>query len=156
MDTPELAALVPDLMARHPTHGWTLRSGLAQGDDLVVEVQPMAWPERVAVVRVNAGAEVFGLAFAGHEAHDFAYEDADRSTTLRERLDLAVRATGGPTRVIRERAAGLTVRTTLVIDPEGPDLSQDVVSYPVRRLKAFLRAGRITRESADFPARPVV
>src|SRR5690349_8546769 len=59
MDTADLAALVPDLMARHPACGWALLSGHTREEDLVIELHPLAWPDRVATVRVNAGAEVF-------------------------------------------------------------------------------------------------
>jgi hypothetical protein len=122
----------------------------------VIELRPLAWPERVAIVRVNAGAEVFAFAFAGHESHDFAYADEDRLETLRERIDLAAQAAGGPTRVIREQAGGATIKNTLVVDPDGSNPRQDVASYPVRRLKAFLKGSSITREAADFPATPAV
>lgn len=87
MDTRDLAALVPALMACHPACGWTVLSGRTANEDLVIELGPLAWPERVATVQVNTGAEVFSYSFAGHHSHDFAYEDEDRSETLRERID---------------------------------------------------------------------
>ncbi len=120
----------------------------------MIELHPLARPERVATVRVGNGAEVFSFAFAGHESHDFAYADEDRLGTLQERIDLAVEAAGGPTRVIREQAGGATIKSKLVVDPDGPNPRPDVASYPIRRLKAFLKGSRITREVADFPAGP--
>jgi hypothetical protein len=154
MDTRDLAALVPDLMARHSACGWTALSGCSADEDLMIELYPLAWPERVATLRVNTGAEVFCFAFAGHHSHDFAYEDDDRPETLRERIDLAVEAISGPTRVILEQAGGTTIKSTLIVNPDGSNSRQDGVSYPIRRLKYFLKTTRITRKTADFPATP--
>jgi hypothetical protein len=154
MDTPDLAVLVPELMARHTGWRWILLSGRASGEDLVVELYPLARPERVATVRVNAGAEVFSFVFAGHESRDFAYTDDDRRETLRARIDLAMEAACGPTRVIREHAGGATIKSTLVVDPDGPSPRQEVASYPIRRVKAFLTGSHIIREVTDFPAGP--
>jgi hypothetical protein len=154
MDTPDLAVLVPGLMARHPGWEWTLLSGRTPGEGLVIELHPLGRPERLAAVRVNAGAEVYSFAFAGHESHDFAYADEDRPETLRERIDLAAQAAGGPTRIIRDHAGGITIASILVMDPDGPQPRRDVVSYPIRRLKSFLRGSRITRETVDFRATP--
>ena len=154
MDTPELAALVPDLMTRHPGCEWTILSGRLPGEDLVIELHPRAWPDRVATVRVITAAEVFSFAFAGHVGHDFAYADIDRPDALRERIDLAVDAARGPTRVTRERRSGMTVGSALVLDPDGPHPRRDTVSYPRRRLRSRLTGGRTTREVEDFPGLP--
>src|SRR4051794_21920467 len=143
MDTPDLAALMPDLMADHPSCRWNLLSGRITGEDLLIEVHPLAWPDRVATVQVNAGAEVFHYAFAGHESTDFAYEDEGRPETLRERIDLAVRAVTGPTRVIRYLAGDALVGSVLTFGLHEPRGREDVVSWPLRRLKAFLTRGRI-------------
>jgi len=152
MDTPDLAALVPDLMTRYPACEWVIVSGRIRTEDLMIELHPAGWPDRVATVHVNAGAEIFTFAFAGHQGHDFAYRDEDRTETLQQRIDLAVEAASGPTRVIRDQANGVTVRSTLVIDPDGPHPCPYVVSYPIRRIKSFLRGNRITREVVDFAA----
>ena len=142
-------------MAKHPNCAWTILSGGVPGEDLMIELHPLAWPERVATVQVNSGAEVFGFSFAGHVSHDFAYRDDDRPEALQDRIDLAAEATSGPTRVIRDCAGEITVRSTLVVDPDGPHPRPDgVVSYPLRRIKSRLRGTRITREVADFPAAP--
>ena len=93
VDMPELAALVPEIMAKHPRHDWALETGTAAGGDLLVRIHPAASPDRVATVRVNVGAEVFTFAFAGHVSTDFAYEDTDRVEALRGRIDLAAAAT---------------------------------------------------------------
>ena len=142
-------------MARHPNFTWTILSGWVPGEHLMIELHPLTLPERVATVQVNPGVEVFSFSFAGHVSHDCAYEDDDRLEVLQERIDLAAEATSGPTRVVRDRAGEITVRSALVVDPDGPHLRPDgVVSYPLRRLKARLRGTRITREVADFPAAP--
>jgi hypothetical protein len=141
-------------MARHPNFTWTILSGWVPGEDLRIELHPLAWPERVATVQVNSGAEVFRFSFAGHVSHELAYRDDDRPETLQERIDHAAEATSGPTRVIRDCAGEITVRSKLVVDPDGPHPRPDGVSYPLRRLKARLRGSRITREVADFPAAP--
>jgi hypothetical protein len=153
VDTPELAALIPGLMARHPGHEWTLTSGRVPGEDLVVTLSPVASPERTATVRVFAGAEVFILEFAGHESADFAYDDKDRPETLQERIDLAAAATLGPSRVTLDRAGDIVVGSTLVIDPDGPSPRENCGgTWPLRRLKARLRGRRIIRQVIDFPA----
>jgi hypothetical protein len=153
VDTPELAALVPGLMARHPVHEWTLTSGRVPGQDLVVTLSPVATTMRTATVRVFAGAEVFIFEFAGHESVDFAYDDTDRPETLQERVDLAAAATLGPTRVTLDRAGDIIVGSTLVIDPDGPSIREDCSgTRPLRRLEARLRRRRIIRQVIDFPA----
>lgn len=152
VDTPELATLVPGFMSGHPGHAWTLVSGNATGEDLLMHLHPVASPERVATVRVNAGAEVFCFTFADHVGTDFAYEDADRAEALKERIDLAAAATLGPTRVVLDRCGDLTVGSSLVVDPDGVSPLEDtVVNWPLRRLKARLRGGRTTRQVIEFP-----
>lgn len=153
MDTPELAALIPGLMARHPAHGWTLTSGRVPGEDLVVTLSPVATAERTATVQVFAGAEVFIFEFAGHESVDFAYDDKERPEALQELIDLAAAATLGPTRVTLDRAGDIVVGSTLVIDPDGPSPRENGGgTWPLRRLKARLRRRRIIRQVIDFPA----
>ena len=140
-------------MARHPVHEWTLTSGRVPGQDLVVTLSPVATTVRTATVRVFAGAEVFIFEFAGHESVDFAYDDTDRPETLQERVDLAAAATLGPTRVTLDRAGDIIVGSTLVIDPDGPNLREDCSgTRPLRRLEARLRRRRIIRQVIDFPA----
>lgn len=152
VDTPELAALVPGFMSGHPGHDWTLVSGNTTGEDLLMHLHPVASPERVATVQVNAGAEVFCFTFAEHVGTAFAYEDADRAEALKERIDLAAAATLGPTRVVLDRCGDLTVGSSLVVDPDGVSPREDtVVSWPLRRLKARLRGGRTTRQVIEFP-----
>lgn len=153
VDVSDLAILVPGLMAQHGRCVWSLASGGGAGEDLVIDLSPVGHPDRVAVVRVLAGAEVFSFVFAGHVSTDFVYTDADRAETLRERIDLAVAAITGPTRVICDGAAGVIVRSTLIFDYGGSDPHPDgVVGYPFRRLKAWFKGERTTRYVRDFPA----
>ncbi|WP_229071058.1 hypothetical protein [Actinoplanes sp. DH11] len=152
MDTTDLAALVPALMAAHPHCRWTLSPAPVPGADLVLDIRPQAWPDRIATVRVNAGAEVFALDFAGHCGHDFAYDDESRPEVLRERIDLAVRAVTGPTRVIRDStAAGRTVRSVLLLDHGRPQELRELVTVPFARLRALFTGQRVGRETIDFP-----
>ena len=144
VDTPELAALVPALMAAHQDCRWTVVSGHTAGEDLIVELHRAA---RTATVTVHAGAEVYFTLFAAHESPAFAYRNADRPEVLADRIDLTVRALRGPTRVILERAAGRIVRSTLEV---GTD--RLVTDYPWRRLRARLTGARITRDTTDYPA----
>ena len=153
MDTSDLAGLVPGLLARRPECVWTLLSGRRPGEDLVIHLHPVAWPRRVAVVRVDAGAEVFSFSFAGHVSTDFAYLDEDRPETLQERIDLAVEASIGPTQVVCDTARGVVVASTLIFGHGGPHPRTDtVVRYPLRRLRARISGHRINREATDFPA----
>lgn len=74
---------------------------------------------------------------------------------LRGRLDLAVRATLGPTRVTLDRAGEVTVRSVMVIDPDGPGQEQDtIVTRPGGWLWTHVRGGRVIREVLEFPALP--
>lgn len=147
----ELVALIPELMAEHPTHGWTLTSDGSAGDGLALEIFPLASPERVAVVRVNASAEVFNLSLAGHESTDFAYEEESRTDTLRGRIDLAVAATLGPTRITVDRCEGCILGSTMVIDPDGLATEDAAASWPLRRLTARLLKRPIVREVIFLP-----
>ena len=140
-------------MAGHPGQEWTLISGKGAGEDLVVTLSPVTAPERIATVRVYAGAEVFLFDFCGHRSADFAYDDEDRPATLQERIDLAVAATLGPTRVTLDVDRDVIVASTLVLDPDGPSPHEySPVSWPLRRLKARVRGRRISRQVIDFPA----
>ncbi|MGO4604556.1 hypothetical protein [Terrabacter sp. 2YAF2] len=153
MDTSDLADLVPGLMASHPKHAWVVMSGRHGGEDLIVEIHPALAPERRAQVQVFRGAEVYFMDFAGHSSKDFAYEDEDRPEALQGRIELAVRATLGPTRVVLERAGDVIVRSVMVIDPDGPAPDQDmIVTRPVPRVAARLRGQEVTREVLEFPA----
>lgn len=136
VDTPELAALVPGLMTGYPDCRWTVVSGRTPGEDLIVELRHAGG---TATVTVNAGAEVYFTLVAGHESPAFAYADADRPSTLADRIVLAVRVLRGPARVILERAAGVTVRSTLEV---GAD--RLVTDHPWRRLRARLTRTPIT------------
>lgn len=120
MNTHDLAMLVPELMAPHPGHTWSLLSGGGHGVDLDFEVRPVAAPSRVATVVVLASAEVYHVSFEGHTDTDFAYDDADRPDALRRRIELAAAATTGPTRVTLKLAGETVIRSELVLDPDGP------------------------------------
>lgn len=120
MDTSDLADLVPGLMASHPTHVWAVTSGRQESEDLIVEIHPALAPERRAQVQVFRGAEVYFMDFAGHSSKDFAYDDVDRPEALQGRIELAVRATLGPTHVLLDRAGEVIVRSVMVFDPDGP------------------------------------
>ena len=153
MDTRDLAAMVPALMASHPTHTWVMTSGNHEAEDLILEIHPKLAPDRTARVQVFRGAEVYFMDFAGHSSSDFAYEDEDRPEALEGRIELAVRATAGPTRVLLDRAGDVIVRSVMVIDPNGPAPEQDtIVTRPVPRLAARLRGQEVTREVLEFTA----
>src|SRR6476661_7628594 len=147
MDTSDLADLVPGLMASHPTHVWAVTSGRQESEDLIVEIRPALAPQRRAQVQVFRGAEVYFMAFAGHSSKDFAYDDVDRPEALQGRIELAVRATLGPTRVLLDRAGEVIVRSVMVISPDGPVPEQDtIVTRPLPRLAARLHGQQVTRE----------
>lgn len=153
MDTKDLGALVPVMMARHPAHTWTLLSGGGPGIDLEFTLYPVAAPDRVATLCVDAGAELFMFRLADHSSTGFAYTDADQRETLEERIDLAVAASRGPTRVVVVRANGVLIESSLVVDPDGLSPTKDMVtSWPIRRLKARLARRRMVREVLDFPS----
>jgi len=69
--------------------------------------------------------EGFTLTFVGHVSTDYAYDDVDRPKTLQERIELAVAATTGPTRVTLERLGVAVVGSWTVIDPGGTSPRQD-------------------------------
>ena len=48
-------------MAPHPNHAWVLVWGGVPEEDLVVTLHPLECPDRVATVKVHAGAEIFTL-----------------------------------------------------------------------------------------------
>lgn len=155
--TPDLAALVPALMSAHPACEWTILTGTVPSEDLEVTVCPASAPDRKATIRVLAGAEVFTVTFAGHVSTDYAYNDAERPDTLQERIEFAVAASTGPTRVTLERAGTALIGSTLVLDPDGSSPRHDArVSWPIRRLQAALRGRSIVREVLDFPEAPKV
>lgn len=151
VQTPELADLVPDLMAAHPLVGWEA-SAPEQDEDLVVDLRLIADPTRAAQVLVNAGGEVFTFRFAGHDSADFAYGgDLDQVETLTERLELASLALIGPTRIVLTTDGDQVLRSEMVIDPEGPHPRSDVVtSWPLRRLRSRLLLRRATEQVLTF------
>ncbi|GAA1241063.1 hypothetical protein GCM10009657_16080 [Oryzihumus leptocrescens] len=153
VDTAELAKVAPELMARHPSHTWTVLSGGGPGSDLTAEVRLAADPSRVAVVQVHAGAEVYNVIFEGHTDTEYAYADDDRGEALQGRIDLAVAATRGPTRVTLRIAGGVAVASRLEVDPAGPNRLEGVaVSWALRRLKALLRGRRLVEKVVELPA----
>ncbi len=153
VNTHDLAMLVPELMAPHPGHTWSLLSGGGHGVDLDFEVRPVAAPSRVATVVVLASAEVYHVSFEGHTDTDFAYDDADRPDALRGRIELAAAATTGPTRVTLKLAGETVIRSEVVLDPDGPGpLEAGPVYYPLQRLKAFLCHRRVVEKVLDYPA----
>jgi hypothetical protein len=139
------------MMVRHTTCSWTLVSGRAVREDLLLRLHLDAAPDRPATVRALAGAEVFVLAFAGAEGFDFAYEDADRLEVLHERIDLAVLVMRGPTRLVKDSARGIIVSAYLTLDIDGV-ATQLGCSYPYRRMKAFVRRSKVEREIIEYPA----
>lgn len=154
MDTPDLAELVPDLMARHPHCAWSIVSGRVQGEALVVELHPFAWPDRVAQIEVNVGGEVFFLSFAEyHDGPEYGYEDSDKREVLEDRLKEAVDLATGPTRIIRDMVDGVVVLSRLVRDPDGPEPRpvSTTFDHPAKYMIARLRRRTITREVSDFP-----
>jgi hypothetical protein len=130
-----------------------MTSGQHDSEDLIVQMHPTLAPERTARVQVFRGAEVYFMDFAGHSSKDFAYDDEDRPEVLQGRIELAVRATLGPTRVLLDRAGEVILRSVMVIDPDGPNPEQDtIVSWPIRRLEARLCGHQVTREVVEFSA----
>lgn len=124
--------MVPSFMAPHTGHEWFLVSPKDAGDDLVLTLSPMTAPERLATVRVNAGAEAFFIDFCGHSTAEFAYDDEGRAETLQEQIDLAVAATLGPTRITLNVDGDVIVGSILVIDPDGSHPRQNgPVSWPL-------------------------
>lgn len=127
MDTRDLAGLLPALMASHPTHTWVMTSGKHEAEDLIVEIHPTLAPERTARVQVFRSAEVYFMDFAGHSSSDFDYDDEDRPEALQGRIELAVRATAGPARVLLDHAGDAIVQSVMVLDPDGPVPEQDTI-----------------------------
>ena len=151
MNIRDLADLVPALMAEHPAHGWVIRSGQRDGDDLHLEIYPKRAPDRIARVKVMRSVEVYFTDFAGHSSVDFAYEDDDRPEVLQGRIDLAVRATLGPTRVTLHRTREAIVKSELVIDPDGDHREPDAIVLLPGYFTARLFRQQIIREVLDFP-----
>lgn len=107
----------------------------------------------MATVQVHAGAEVYSVIFEGHIDIDYAYQDEDRREALQGRIDLAVAATRGPTRVALRLAGDVVVRSELVVDPDGPNRLEVVTaSWPLRHLKALLRGRTLVEKIVDLPA----
>ena len=142
-------------MAQHPHCAWNVLTGSVQGEPLVVELHPLAWPERVARIEVAVGGEVFSLAFAGYNTFtEVGYEDSDKRELLEDRINESADLAAGPTRITRDVVDGITVRSRIVLNPDGPDRrSFGVTIYDATTyLKARLRLRTITREVIDFPA----
>lgn len=155
VNTADLARLAPRLMARHPGHTWTVLSPGGPGKGLQAEVRLKADPLRVATVRVHASAEVYQVAFEGHEDTDYAYDDEDRLEALQGRINLAAAATAGPTRVTLWVDGDVVVQSRLVVDPYGPNRLEGVaVSWPLRKLVARLHRRRLVERVVDLPGFP--
>ena len=155
VETPDLAALVPNLMARYPHFAWSATGGHVKEDELVVEMHPHARPERVATIKVNPHAEVYFLSFGGHgTAPEFAYEDEDKREVLEDLIRDAVALAIGPTRITRRTIDGLEVSSSLEFNPDGPESRSFGVSFssPIAYTKALLRGRRTTKEVIDFPS----
>ena len=154
VDTPELTALVPGLMALHPQCAWTLAPASAPGEVLEVELHAKGWPDRVAKIEVTSGGEVYFLWFAGQlVGPDFGYDDDEKVEALEEVIKTAVALTTGPTRITRTVADGVVLTSSIEIDPDGPKRQSLGVSYdqPANYIKARLRGRKITREVTDLP-----
>ena len=155
VDTPDLAELVPVLMARYPHVAWTVANEHAEGEVLLVELHPRARPERVATIEVNPHAQVFFLSFGGHRAGpEFAYEDEDKREVFEDLIKDAVALATGPTRVTRHTVDGVEVSSSLLVDVDGPTQRSLGVSFsnPVAYVKARLRGRRTTKEVIGFPS----
>ncbi|WP_323101807.1 hypothetical protein [Intrasporangium sp. YIM S08009] len=154
MDTPELTALVPGLMARHPNCAWTIVPARVPGDVLEIQLHDKAWPDRVAEIKVGSGGETYLLHFAGQLlGPEFGYDDVEKVEALEEVIETAVALTTGPTRITRDVADGVVLTTRLEIDPDGPNRESLGVNLdaPVAFIKARLRGREITREVTDLP-----
>ena len=152
MQISDLADMVPELMAEHPTHTWVRTSSKNYPADLVLEISPNLEPERKARVQVTTSLEVYFMDFAGHGVTDFAYEDEDRREVMEGQIDLAARVTLGPTRVTLERAGDVLVRSALIVDPDGPGREEFVTSYTPGYLTARLFRREVLREVLEFRA----
>lgn len=155
VDTPELTALVPGLMARYPQCSWTIVAASAPGETLEIELHAKAWPQRVAKIEVTSGGEVYFLWFAGQlVGPDFGYDDDEKVEALEDVVKTAVALATGPTRITRVLADGVVLTSSLEIDPHGPDRENLGTSFdhPVKHLKARLQGRKITREVTDLPA----
>jgi hypothetical protein len=141
VDTPELTALLPGLMARYPQCSWTIVVAVAPGETLEMELRAKAWPERVAKIEVTSGGEVYFLWFAGQlVGPDFGYDDDEKVETLEDVVKTAVALTTGPTRITRALADGVVLTSSLEIDPDGRDhkVLGTSLDHPVKHLKARL------------------
>lgn len=155
VETPDLAALVPGLMARYPHFAWRVANEHAQDKVLLVELHPRAQPERVARIEVNPHAEVYFLSFGGHNVGpEFAYEDEDKREVFEDLIKDAVALAAGPTRISRHMVDGIEISSSLLIDPDGPNprsLGMSL-SKPITYVKARLRGRRTTEEIIDVPS----
>ncbi len=155
VETPDLAALVPGLMSPYPHFAWRVANEHAQDEVLLVELHPRAQPERVATIQVNPHAEVYFLAFRGHNAGpEFAYEDEDKRQVFEDLIKDAVALATGPTRIMRHTVDGVEISSRLLMDPDGPGQRSLGVSFsnPITYVKARLRGRRTTEEVVDFPS----
>lgn len=154
VDTPELTALVPGLLARYPQCSWTIAAARAPGETLEIELHAKAWPDRVAKIEVTSGGEVYFLRFAEQLiGPDFGYDDDEKVEALENVVKTAVALTTGPTRITRSLADGVVLTSSLEIDPDGPDREFLGTTYdhPVKHLKARLQGSKITNEVTDLP-----
>ena len=154
VDSSELAALVPGIMASLPSCDWSFGSSERHPHDVIIHISLGSDPLRSATVRVAAGLELFFLEFQGFEDTDFAYDDDDRGEVLKDRLSQAVCAVRGPTRVILERDGEKVVSCRLILLGEGGDSTDAPLStsWPFRRLAARLRFLRLVTTAIEVTA----
>lgn len=156
MEGDELAADVAAIMQSFPDMDWCF---LARADFphelFVVEIRPIAAPDRCAHVEVSDSMEVFGYRFAGHWSVDFAYERADKRELLEDTIKEAITAVRGPTRVLLDWGGNEVLRSGISIAEPGNRLPPLSSSMPLRVLWWRLRGRSMRRELLSFPALPV-
>ena len=155
VDTPELTALVPGLMARYPQCSWTIVAASAPGETLEIELHAKAWPQRVAKIEVTSGGEVYFLWFAGQlVGPDFGYDDDEKVEALEDVVRDAVALTTGPSRITKAVVDGVVLTSSVELDPDGPNRRSLGVTmhHPLGYMKVRLRGERPVREVIDFPS----
>ncbi|MFZ1282664.1 MAG: hypothetical protein WAQ75_00915 [Propionicimonas sp.] len=149
MDTQELEALVPELLAVHPGIDWEFTETT---DGLVLDIRPASDPSRCARIAMSASTEVFGLSFAGYHVAEFAYDLEEKREVLEDKINEAVAAVLGPTQVLLEWAGQEVVRSAISHDALGEPSAQFTTSFPLPRLWWWVRGRRFRREVLTFPA----
>lgn len=142
-------------MGRHPHFAWRLLSGDTKDEALLVELHPRARPERVATIRVKPPGEMYFLSFGGVESGpDFAYQDDEQREVFEGLIQDAVAVATGPTRLTRHTVDGIEVRSSILIDPEGPNERSLGETYRnfFAGVKARLRGQRRIEEIVDVPS----